>query len=166
MKMQQVYKLGFFALILLNAVVLYVLISPPPHPRGFPPRQGQGKHPLMEKICQHLSFDDQQKTQFYQLADAHRDQMNQLNQEKNEFLQAYFALLNDNAQAETAQPILSQQITTLEAKKLGITYAHLADVRQLCTKDQQKLFPEIVKMVMNAILNDSPKTNHRPPRDE
>lgn len=151
MRMEKLYKISFFILLILNVALLYFSFSHTGPPRG----HIDDPNSLKERIVEELGFDHTQETRFLQLANGHRDEMTILIREQKELAQHYFRLLKQDDQ-EGEKERISKAIQLLEAKKLEVTYSHLEEVKQLCTAEQKEAFSDLVEMITQTLMRKNP----------
>jgi protein CpxP len=140
-------------LIVLNVVLLGFMWFRPHPPR--PDRGGPSA-----AIIRELKFDDAQRSQFEKLRDVHHNMMVTIQEKDRHTHDALFALLKDGDDASPTADSLINEIAQNRKQIETLTYHHIADVRKLCTPDQQKKFDEIIINMMTR-MNQGP----RPPQE-
>jgi protein CpxP len=128
-------------LILLNVVVVGFLWFGHHPPR--PDRMGPGAD-RSEVIIHELKLDDTQRKQFEQLRDEHHHTMMTINDKDRHSHEALFDLIKNGKDNTVAADSLINEIAENRKQIEHATYVHLAQVRRICSPEQQKIFDDIV----------------------
>lgn len=141
------------ALLLLNLGTLTFLVLHRPHPGMWPHERGE-KGPA-DYIIRELNFNENQKTQFMKLVDAHRKSINELQKTERENHEKLFDALESSDTVFVNTAIHAIGDTQSETAK--ITFMHFKDVRALCTPEQQTKFKSIINAALHMM---SPPPGH------
>ena len=153
MKKETLLTVAVIALLLLNLGMLgFLFFQRPPRP-GAP-------DPLGRRIVETLQLDDAQQQQFEVLKTAHHAKMEDFNKAYRDGLGNYFALLK-NERVDTAQrDSLQAMLVQIQNERLNITFQHFAELKALCTPEQQQRFQDLLPELMQVIL---PRPERRGP---
>ncbi len=132
-------------LILLNVVVIGLMWFGPHHRPGMGPGPG---HDRAEVIIHELKFDDAQRRQFEQLKDQHHSIMMAIDEKDHKTHDALFELIKNGQDSTAAADSLINEIAQNKKQIELATYHHMAQVRRICTAEQQKKFDEIIINLM------------------
>lgn len=153
MKKETLLTTAVIALLLLNFGTLGFLFFRKP-----PPPPGMGPERLERHIAETLQLDAGQKQAFEQLKSAHHEQMLASDRAYRNALENYFDLLKndtvDTAQRDSLQAVLSQ----IQQNRLHVTFQHFADLKALCSPEQQQHFKTLLPDLLQVIL---PQNAHR-----
>jgi periplasmic protein CpxP/Spy len=131
MNKDRFYQLVIFALLILNAGLLFMHFNKPPRPK----RPG-------EIIIEKLKFDKNQIDQFEKFRNGHHDLImaneNEINILKTQLYQQLNAS-EDSLKLET----LSKNIAELQKKAELINFKHFQDIRKICKTEQLPLFENL-----------------------
>lgn len=122
------------------------------------PRNG-GKMVFEER----LKLNETQKRQLRQLRDQHFRKMEKLRSESQETRKELHSLWAE-VDASNKVTELSQRMGTLHAAIEKATFDHFAQIRAICSPEQQKIFDELIKDVLRQGERPGPP-NGRKPRD-
>lgn len=131
-------------LILLNIGTLgYIWYSRSRADHG--PRDGRGPGGL---VIKELQFDAKQQEAFERLRNEHHEAMKKIGEENRQLHDELFRSLGRGSDASTYADSLIHRIAMLRIENEQITYRHLAQVRQLCTPQQQQRFDAMIAEAM------------------
>ena len=86
-----IFKIGFFCLLIINGVLAFVMLN---HPR--PPMPGpQAKADLMFKISNELNLSESQKESFFTSAENHQKGMAMIERQQKRLVKEYFEYLKN-----------------------------------------------------------------------
>lgn len=145
------YRIGFFALLVINLALVMFFISMPK-----PPSQGAN---IMEEVSSKLDFNEEQKNRFVAMAKLHREQMMALNKQERELTREYFSHLRQENQEAQLQDLVNS-IQTVQESKLKLTYNHFEEVKTICNADQIAHFDDLLDDIMRVLTGE----NNRPAR--
>jgi len=120
------------------------------------PRPGEGRGGPGSMIIRELKLTDEQVRQFNVLRDEHRSAISAINEKNRQAHDALFGLLKGNQDTSAVSDSLISQIAQNKQQVEQITFHHLAQVRRICTADQQKRFDELIRGLMSRLVNDGP----------
>ncbi len=135
----KVYQFATLGLLLLNLVLLAVIALAPAR-AGLTPQQA----------VQSLHLDDEQRDRFMTYARTHQAEMQSLNAQQRELLEAYFRQLTTPTAEQPGPP--PPAVQNLERKKITSTYQHFLEVKALLRPEQEAQFPDFVDAVLEQIL--------------
>lgn len=119
---------------------------------GIPPLKGGPAKFIIES----LSFNDQQKRQFMDMANEHQRAIRPYRSELREAKDQLFALLK-NPKTSQAKKLEAVKTVSIYTEKIDlITYNHFAQVRSICTPAQQEKFDAIIKQVIGMMAAPHP----------
>jgi Spy/CpxP family protein refolding chaperone len=130
-------------LIVLNISVIGFITTHHPHRPGGVPHAA-------EAVVRELQFTPEQQKQFDILKTAHHNALEPVHEQGKRLHDAMFAQLSDG---RVTGPVADSLIDAIgENVKLEeqITYRHLAQLRKVCTPEQQKKFDEILLQAMKG----------------
>ncbi len=131
-------------LILLNAASLsYIWYSHAGGAGG--PRDGRAPGGL---VIKELQFDQKQQEAFEKLRDEHHESMKAIGERNRQLHDELFHSLTAGRDTAAYADSLIRQIAMLRIENEQITYRHLAQVRQLCTVQQQQRFDAMIAEAM------------------
>jgi protein CpxP len=139
-------------LILLNGVLIFMLIKKP----------HQNKKNDRNFLTKQLEFTDIQNKKFISFDDFHKETMKGLDHKIRKHKDLLFNSFSDNTINIDS---LSQIIGKLEGEKEGEVFRFFKSVRNICSKEQQQEFDNIINNALKGGKKESPKDgrNH-PPR--
>jgi len=147
-------------LILLNLVAIGFMWLGPHHP----PRPGMGRPGYgpdrNEAIIRELNLNDTQRKQFEQLKDEHHHIIEAINEKDRRTHEALFDLIKTGGENTATADSLINEMADNKKQIETATYHHLADLRKMCTPDQQKKFDDIVV----NLFKQGPQGPPPPPR--
>lgn len=149
------------------AVVAFLLLKQPPHPRdghqglgkeGMPPMEHTGpKNIIIDK----LHFDKEQAAQYESLIEQHQIIMKSLNDSiKNAKNDLYLSLTSENAASKDS---LIAKLGLLQRQVELTHYDHFADIKKLCKPDQLENYAALTKELARFFAPQ--KNNPLPPKD-
>jgi hypothetical protein len=97
-----------------------------------------------EIIIRELKLNDTQRTQFEKLRDEHRHIMMTVNEKDRHTHEALFDLIKTGQDSTAASDSLIHEIAANRMLIEHATAHHLAQVRRICTPEQQKIFDDII----------------------
>lgn len=154
MKQLQFYKYATWALLLLNlSMVAFFFLTAPPPPKG---EEFDRKGPI-----DIVKMDEQQNESFLQLAEQHKKQMVDLNDDQRKLLKPYFNSLINPAIIINSDSLLNQ-VQLLEQRKIESTYQHFQEVKSMLRPEQQSDFKEFMNRALERILLE--QNNPPPPK--
>jgi periplasmic protein CpxP/Spy len=143
-------------LVLLNGVLIFMLITKP--------HQNKKKGPERNFLSEQLQFSKKQQEKFKMLDDIHKERVMDI--ERN--IRKHKDILFDFIGNETINIDSLVHITgKLEAKKDLEIFTFFNSVKEICTKEQQEKFKEIIKNAITGGKHGPPPgiDENRPPRD-
>lgn len=145
-------------MLLINGVLIFFLVQGPKK-EGYGDRRGAD---VKERISRRLEFNREQESAYFKLAVDHQDKMRDSRNEQKELVKAYFEFLASPDSNVEEQERIIEEIKSLEAQKLSITYQHFEDLKAICNKDQLLKFETVLKDLL-PIFSDSPRRPGRRP---
>ncbi|MGD1892569.1 MAG: hypothetical protein ACFB15_18510 [Cyclobacteriaceae bacterium] len=161
MTTNSLFRLGFYALVLINAVLIFLLVKGPSP--GRPPIPLEKGTSLMKTIGEKLNLTSGQMDQYENMAKQHRQVMINLQEEQRPLLRSYFELLKSPIEQDSSDNLLTE-ILILERRKLTTTYSHFEELKTILTVDQADQFESIVDDILRVLLSGEKKLPP-PPRD-
>ena len=155
-----IVKVGIVILVILNLSLVFLMLreSRPQRPIHKPVR-------MLEMIGEKLDLDEDQRSEFREMAHKHRRKMRELMRHQRELSREYFALLEAENNEED-RLTLEGKIAEVEAEKLRMTYEHFSNLKSICNNDQKEKFDEIMNEIVEIILPPHPGGKRRgPPKD-
>ena len=149
------WKIFALLLVVLNASLLAFLFSKPSYRAPRHPRE----HGPASFIIEELKFTPEQESAFEKLKTAHHDSMIVLSREGKELREVFFSGLKTD-QSITQQDSLLTLITNNQHAIETVTYLHFADVKKLCTPEQQVVFNKIITEIIERL-----KPRHERPHE-
>ncbi|MEM0938734.1 MAG: hypothetical protein AAF600_03315 [Bacteroidota bacterium] len=131
----QIFKVGFFLLLLLNIVLLVLLFQGRPNPRRIVN--------IREKISERLRLDQKQNDQLMDLAFEHREKITVLNKKQRVLIIEFFGEMAKEDESVHLKDKLLDEIRVLHGEKVSVTYNHFKDIQALCNEDQLSAFQEM-----------------------
>ncbi|WP_424961309.1 hypothetical protein [Ekhidna sp.] len=142
----KLYKIGFFALLIINiGLVVLFIFKPKPHMR---------QRGAREQISQKLAFSDEQEKQFGEMVEIHRQAIREILKEERTLVRSYFEQLSITTGSEDKE-LLLRQIMKLKKDKIVLTYNHFEKLKSICNEEQLAKFDEVIADVIPR-LADSP----------
>jgi len=149
------------------AVVAFLLLKQPPHPREGRPGPGKEGMQAMEQtgpkniIIDKLHFDKEQAAQYESLIEQHQAIIKSLNDSiKDAKNDLYLSLTNENF---TGKDSLIAKLGLLQRKVEYTHYDHFAAIKNICKPDQLENFAELTKELARFFA--APKKDGPPPGD-
>jgi periplasmic protein CpxP/Spy len=141
MKKEKILWASILVLIALNVACLaFILLRRPERP-----------HKKFDKmVIEHLKLDDEQIARFNQLKHTHRMQMDRIDEKMKGPFEQYFGLLNGNRNS-SVEDSLESVIAALYKQKVDLTYSHFAEIKAMCSPEQQKNMALLVPSLMQVI---------------
>jgi len=153
--MNNIYKIGFFTLLLVNLVLLALF--------SFPSKPGVSQQGVKELISEVLAFTEEQKELFGEMAKNHRDLINELDKEEKTLIRQYFDNLNIDNKSQINNDSILEEISQVQQKKVSLTYAHFEELKSICTEEQLSDFDKIMDAMMQVLLGQSEELDIPPP---
>lgn len=153
------FRTGFYALLLLNSLIIAALFLLPRFTHQS--ARGPGGAPLREDFTRILQLDEEQMRRFHQSAQKHRRQMDSISRQQQQIAPAYFGQLLDTAPVAPLDSI-SAALSALETAKLAITYTHFAEVKALLQPEQQKHYRPFLERAVESIVYSRKPPRRRP----
>lgn len=151
----KLYKYLCLGLLLLNiGLISFFLLTN----GGKPPKHKIFKNEAVEI----LELDENQETEFANLAQEHGDKMRDLERQQADLLKPYFTnLINGNSEMEIPANALA-----IEKEKINITHQHFKDVKSLLKPEQKENFAAFMKGALRNIMSTGNNNKgDRPPRN-
>lgn len=139
------YRIGFFALLLIN-IVLVLVFTLRPKPHGQP-------NGTRDEVSSKLGFSEEQKAKFAVMVQDHRDKMGELRKEEQELIKKYFNYLSSQDQSDQ-QEELAEEIKVVQGKKLKVTYDHFQQVRTICEEHQLAGFEQLMDKMLRVLIGE------------
>ncbi|MBO3699261.1 Spy/CpxP family protein refolding chaperone [Roseivirga sp. E12] len=108
-----------------------------------------------------LNLNETQKRQLKQLRDQHFAKMEKLRSESRETRKELHGLWAE-VDASNKVTELSQRMGTLHAAIEKATFDHFAQIRAICSPEQQKIFDELIKDVLRQGERPGPPNGRKP----
>lgn len=144
-------------LVLANLVTLVLFWAG----RMRPMREGSPRAFLAAK----LHFDENQKKQYFDLAEEHHENAQMIRAKIKESKDAFFDLLKQPNVSDSTEKAAARKVSfNLEELDL-YTLDHFKKVRALCNPEQKKLFDELIHQITGAVSeqNRPPLQQNGPP---
>ncbi len=138
------YRNATFGLLGMNLVLLALHLLPL---IGGPP-EGPGSN--MARAVNRLELDKNQHEYFMASAEAHRKNMERINQQQRDILRQYFKGLT--ATPPAVRPTLPPEYATLNVEKVTTTYQHFLTVKDLLRPEQMPLYAPWVETATRRLL--------------
>lgn len=152
------YKYVIWSLVGLNMVILAFFLLTKPRPRHRPsPKKFQSE------VIEIFRLNDQQVAVFRELADEHKQKMNEISEQQATLLLHYFENLADSSESVGKDRLLNQYQQS-EKEKMEVTYRHFQDIKRLLSKDQLPYFKEFMAEFTERLLHRRKKIPP-PPKD-
>lgn len=143
------------SLAILNVVLLVFIWS---GQNRFKKGRPQGGIKLLEE---RLELDESQKAQLLQLRDIHFKSMESFRKESREARKALHSLWSE-ANADDKVLVLTQRLGDAHAAIEKATYDHFAQIRAICSPEQQATFDELIEDVLRQGEQSGPRDGKRP----
>ncbi|MEO9477079.1 MAG: Spy/CpxP family protein refolding chaperone [Cyclobacteriaceae bacterium] len=156
MTSKKIYQIGFVALLLINATLIFLLAQGRPHRPHMKP--GNAQSPIVDIISNKLKLTEDQRADYQMLARKHGEQMRTLDGDHRTLIKAYFETLNDDPAA--AADSIKNQILKIESEKLQYTYDHFEELKSILSEQQKEQFGLIVKDILAVLIGGE---NRLPP---
>lgn len=142
----QLYKRGFWLLLILNVlVILNFLVIMPMFIHG-----KKAPRPHTESI---LDLDQEQTAKFKEFAKEHHNEIKSLNTDHKAILPSYFASLVEEPSGIDRDSLVAN-LQHIERQKLEVTYKHFQDIKSILTQEQLDAFPEFVEQSIFRVLGN------------
>jgi protein CpxP len=143
------------ALLLMNAGTLTFMFMrmKPPHDRG--PRE------VSKWLTGQLNLDAGQQEQFNKLQEAHKQNMEPIQQQDRDLHDRYFKLLHGDVTDSTLVKQLADSIALNRVQTELVTFYDFKKIRGICNPEQQKKFDEIIGEALRMMAPHGP----RPPKE-
>lgn len=109
------------------------------------PRDGRGPGGL---VLKELQFDQKQQEEFEKLRNEHHTAMRSIGEQERTLHDELFRSLSRGSDTSDYADSLIHRIAMLRIENEQITYRHLAQVRRMCTPEQQQKFDEMIAETM------------------
>ncbi|SDR80747.1 hypothetical protein SAMN05216503_0991 [Polaribacter sp. KT25b] len=139
-------------LIVLNGVLIFMLINKP--------HQNLGAQQERNFLIEELQFSDNQKDQFINLDNAHKENMMSF---ENEIRRNKDILFNSFSNETINFDSLSTVIGSIQAKKEIEVFRFFKSVRKICNKEQQEKFDKIINKAIRG--SNQGQSQGPPPRE-
>jgi Spy/CpxP family protein refolding chaperone len=159
MKRETLLTVAVAVLFLLNAGTLGFLWLGrmshhlPPHHR--PPIDGI----LMET----LQFTPEQQEKFEEMKHDHRSKMIKLDMEYDAAVGEYFNLLRSDAEGVATRDSSERRIGGIQTKRAQITLEHFAQLKAMCTAEQQQKFDSVIPKLVQIMTPPRHPRGGQPP---
>lgn len=150
--------IAIIALFLLNAGTLFFMLNSRHHG---PPERMDGNRRFDNLVMRTLELTPEQAGQFEQMKRSHHEQMLQLDEATKQPFDAYFSLLAQPVTDTVTKDSLEQKITDLYRQRMRITFRHFADLKAICTPQQQQKFDALVPSLMQVMSTGEKNMDHR-----
>ena len=153
---KNIIPIGLIVMICINILLLFLLFNRPPMLQ-------KQKGDIMKHIGVKLNLNDQQKKQYFVLAEEHRNKMESLDRKQKDLLKTHFNLLKTDKNDSTYSQTRLTQLSDLEKEKITITYSHFEDLKSILEDEQLTQFDQIIDDILRVLINE--QKNPPPPRD-
>ncbi|MBC7914961.1 MAG: hypothetical protein H7Y07_12655 [Pyrinomonadaceae bacterium] len=141
MKKERILWLGISVLVLLNiSLLLFILLH----------REGKPNKKFDAIIIKSMQLKKDQIEEFDRLKHIHKMKMDQLDSRMQEPFEHYFGLLKGERQP-LLEDSLKNVLAELYKQKVEITYSHFAEIKAMCSLEQQRNIDKIVPFLMQVI---------------
>lgn len=145
----KIYRIGFFALLAINIVLMVLFILGPKPPR---PEHGRPQRDIKDQISHELGFTEEQKAKYDEMALKHREAIRNLEGRERKLMKSFFGQLaseNSNQDKETSL----EEIVQLERDKIMVTYNHFEELKGICNVEQLKRFDKVLSRIVPLLTN-------------
>ncbi|MBQ4821887.1 hypothetical protein [Aquimarina sp. MMG016] len=139
-------------------IVLAFFLLTKPQLRHQPPPKN-----FRSEVIEMLRLNNQQASHFNELADEHKQKMEEINKRQARLLFPYFESLTNSVDSIGKDSILNKY-QQLEMEKIEMTYQHFQDIEKSLNKEQLSDFKYFIKKATNKLLL-SKKKHSPPPKD-
>jgi periplasmic protein CpxP/Spy len=151
MKREKVLWIGISILAILNIICLLFIVL----------RGGERPNNRFDKVLiESLQLNESQIERFEQMKRQHRMRIDQLDDQMQIRFGQYFGLLT-GSRDQKKEDSLKNELAELYKQKIEITYQHFAEIKAMCSPEQQQNIGKIVPFLMRVI---SPPKKEEPPR--
>ncbi|MBC8051632.1 MAG: hypothetical protein H7Y13_01055 [Sphingobacteriaceae bacterium] len=141
MKKEKILWLAVVILVVLNISCLLVILL----------RKGERPNKKFDAmIIENLRLNENQIERFNGLKHNHRMQIGRLDRSMQGPFEQYFGLLKGNRD-KIKEDSLENVLALLYQQKVELTYSHFADLKAICTPEQQQNMDKIVPFLMQVI---------------
>jgi protein CpxP len=128
-------------------------------PAGLPGLGGKGHESPRDFVVRNLRFTDEQSKQYDMLVTEHQSAMHRLRKDAMAYRQQLFGYLATAQSGSAEVDSMEVKIARTQKQIESTTYAHFAQVRNICTDAQKPEFDKIIGEVIRK-MNGGP---HGPP---
>jgi protein CpxP len=131
------------------ALVAFLVLNEPPKKEIRKDRPGSY---MKEALKNEVGFNDQQMTQFEEMADQHRQQMRPMFEDIAKTKESFYNLLT---QPNAADTILNKSAREIGEKQRLIDlkiFLHFQNIRTLCTPEQRPMFDTLIQRVVHRMV--------------
>lgn len=107
-------------------------------------------------VVRTLRLDEEQERKFERMKRAHHSQMISLDESMRAPFESYFSLLLEETPDAAKKDSLEHVLTSIYRHKVAITFAHFAELKSICTPEQQKEFDQLIPSLMQVITPRPP----------
>ncbi|MBL7883326.1 MAG: hypothetical protein JNL69_04620 [Bacteroidia bacterium] len=122
-----------------------------------PPRHGGPRNIIIEK----LHFDETQITEYDQLIQWHRSEIDKNEHQMMALKNQLYSLLKENASSEKKDSLINE-LSLLQKQIENVHYKHFSDIQKMCKAEQQEAFNSLIEEI--AILFSPPHPPGKKPR--
>ncbi len=153
-------KITIIVLLLVNIATLIFMWSGRPHKEGHlpPPPHGGGPRAAFEFLNRELQLTTEQQTKLEDMSAGHRKEARALDDISRPLHHRFFDLLGKPDSARMQQ--LADSLGWWQKERELMTYRHFAEIRTICTPEQQKKFDEVINEALRMM---APKGSGGPP---
>ncbi|UZR98954.1 hypothetical protein [Chondrinema litorale] len=141
------YKIGFFILIVVNIILVFVFI--------YRPKSTIHQNRLLNEISNELAFTEMQKEMFEEMAKTHSDTIRNLKNQEVELVSLIFEQLSSTDHSEKEATL--QKILDLEKSKIMVTYNHFEELKAICNETQLANFDKVVDRIVPVLTGSKRK---------
>lgn len=152
--------IGWIVIVLaiLNVVLLTFIWQGHQHSQRRGP--GGGMKLLEEK----LGLSESQKSELEQIRESHFSRMEELRTDSRQTRKALHDLWSETNSSQKVSE-LTEHLGKLQAAIEKATFEHFAEIRSICTPEQQKVFDNLIQDVLRQGDRPGPPNGRRPMRD-
>ncbi|MBW1299018.1 hypothetical protein [Aquimarina litoralis] len=141
------YKIIIISLLALNMIMIaFFLITKQQ------PKHKASANDIRSEIIKTLNLNDQQTALFMELADEHKQAMQEINEQKATLLYPYFESLADSSISISKDDIIFQ-LQQSEKKKIAYTYQHFKEIKKILTKEQMPYFKSFIAKITRRLID-------------
>jgi hypothetical protein len=113
-----------------------------------------------EFLASQLKFDEQQKMQYFDLAQEHHENAQKIREKIKISKDAFFDLLKQSNVTDSAQRAAARNVS-LNMEELDLyTLEHFKKVRALCNQEQKEKFDAIIHQITGAVTDQPRPPSH------